>query len=268
MKAENRTYTVKHIQFVDFTAQWKCHSSVAVPWCKPGGFHWEWLQLTVAVTLRGGRVGMSAWLGCWWHWNFASVSSWQGLCAISCSQSQALSFLLVAPSSTHFFSPLTLHLSTFSCSADTSSNSSSFALPSSHPPTSCPILLQIWGFGHGFPSEPSLHSFLCFLKCWARFADFLLLPDWWREPAQECPRSSGHMKNVTNDSRWKRADKAQAPAEGWGWVKWFWLKHKPDRWHNSEGKHFTLRADWNQDGEESRVNLANVDSADAPRGVR
>lgn len=33
------------------------------------------------------------------------------------------------------------------------------------------------------------------------------------------------------------------------------------------GKYFTLRADWNQDGEESLVNLSNVDSADVPRVI-
>lgn len=80
---------------------------------------------------------------------FLPASSWQWLCAISCFQSQALSFLLTAPSSTLFFYLLTLHLSTFRCTELfhilllCPLAAAAFPFLSSHPPASCPILLQI-----------------------------------------------------------------------------------------------------------------------------
>lgn len=163
---------------------------------------------------------MSAWLGCWGLWNFACFLWAVDLCY----------FLFPAPAPvlsarasilTHWHS--TFPLPAFSCSDDSAfHSSSSFAFPSSHPLPSCPILPQIWGFDSNFPSDPFLNTFLCFLKCWSCFAVFLFLFHSWREPVQKCPRSSDHIKNVTNGSWWKRDDKAQAPAEGWGWVKWFW----------------------------------------------
>lgn len=44
-------------------------------------------------------------------------------------------------------------------------------------------------------------------------------------------------------------------------------KHKMDSTTVKVSAYFTLRADWNQDVEESLVNLANVDSADVPRVI-
>lgn len=95
------------------------------------------LELTVGATLPGVRVGMSAWLGT------------LELCLFPLSRGSVLFLFpvpgLVFPTAasilTHWHS--TFPLPAFSCSADTSFNSSSsFAFPSSHPPPSCPILPQ------------------------------------------------------------------------------------------------------------------------------
>lgn len=184
------------------------------------GFYCEWLQLTAGVTLRGASVGMAAWLGCWGHCNFACFLWAVALCYFLFPV-PGLVLSTRASILTHWHS--TFPLPPFSCSADTSFNSSSSsALPSSHPPISCPILPQIWGSDPDFPSDPCLHTFLCFLKCWSRFADFLLLFDWWREPVQECPRSSGLTEGVT---KWQLVKEGRwGPSTSWRMSKMTLIK--------------------------------------------
>lgn len=206
VQAKNRTHTVKHPQFVILL-----HSENAVA-----------VWLCPAVNQRGLTVNWSSLQVL--HWE---ESQWKGvLRTLEFCSLPLCYFQFPVPGLVLFFSclhpyPLPLHLSTSHFSTlcwhilyQQQQLCSSFQ-PS---PTSCPILPQIWGFDPNFPSDPFLHTFLCFLKCWSCFAVFLLLFGWWREPVQECPRSSDCRKNVTNGSWWKRADKAQ----GWGWVKWFW----------------------------------------------
>lgn len=89
---------VKHTEFVDLTAQWQCHSFVAVPWCKPGGFTVDgWSSLEVLHWQDSGWECQHGWGA--EDTGVLPVSSEQWLCAISCSQPQVLSFLLVPPSS-------------------------------------------------------------------------------------------------------------------------------------------------------------------------
>lgn len=131
------------------------------------------------------------------------ASSWQCLCAISSFQPQTLSFHLparpllsfVLPTGTPpFYSPPTEPFHTLLLRPLAAA---AFLSLSSRPPTSHPILLQIWGFDTDFPSDPFLPSFLCFVylspKCRSHLALFLCLTAWWRVPAWICARSTGHI---------------------------------------------------------------------------
>jgi len=156
---------------------------------------------------------MSAWLRRWWDQIFASflLAKIFMLFPLSsprpCPFNSAPSFTLISFTNQHSTFPLsttklfhTLLLHSLAAAA--------FLFLSSHPPTSCPTLLQIWGFDTDFPSNPFLHTFLCFLylslKCWSHLAVFLCLPDWWREPVRVGARSSGHMMDLTESQHLKK----------------------------------------------------------------
>lgn len=176
----------------------------------------ERLQLASGVRRKG--VGMAVWLGCWWDRIFAVFLS----SAASCY------FLFPVPGlvlSTHgsLLHPLlvTLHLSTagvFHVLLLHSAAAAAFLFLSSHPVTSHPILLQIWGFNIDFPSDPLLHTFVScpypqYVSPTSLFSSACLTGE------GSLPRSSGHMQDLTNHSGSKRAGKAHTLAETGGLVK-------------------------------------------------
>lgn len=186
---------------------------------KTMNFYCEWLQLALGVRPQG--VGTSEWLGCWWDQIFAGFLSSAALCY----------FLFPVPGlvlSTHgsILHPLllTLHLSTaelFHALLLRPAAAAAFLFLSSHPVTSHPIFLQIWGFNIDFPSDPLLHTFVSCTYPW-NVSPTSLFSSACLTGEGSLSRSSGHMQDLSNHSGSKRAGKVHVLAETGGLVKPFW----------------------------------------------